>query len=144
MSCGGDGLLKLWDVRSGECTASFEEQEGKVWALTGSGLQDQLLASGGADSAVVLWRDASKEKAEEADSAKALETSLKQDFSNALQVSMLSISCPSFPCLSQSVEAHSSMLSLNFGLQVPYLGCWLQEGKMTRSAAILQPSLFCS
>lgn len=89
MSCGGDGLLKLWDVRSGECNATFEEQEGKIWALTNGGLQDKFMASGGADSAVTLWQDATQEKLQEADTAKALQISLQQDFSNALQVQLI-------------------------------------------------------
>ena len=86
MTSGGDGLLKLWEVRSGECTATFEEQEGKVWALTSSGEQDKWVASGGADSLVNIWEDASQERLEEADAAKALEVDLQQEFSNALQV----------------------------------------------------------
>ena len=90
LTSGGDGLLKLWEVRSGECTATFEEQEGKVWALTSSGEQDKWVASGGADSLVNIWEDASQEKLEEADAAKALEVDLQQEFSNALQVHNLS------------------------------------------------------
>ena len=86
LTAGADGLLKLWEVRSGECTATFEEQEGKVWALTSGGEQDKWVASGGADSLVNIWEDASQEKLEEADAAKALEVGLQQEFSNALQV----------------------------------------------------------
>lgn len=66
--------------------ATFEEQEGKVWALTSGGEQDKWVASGGADSQVNIWEDASQEKLEEADAAKSLEMGLQQEFSNALQV----------------------------------------------------------
>lgn len=87
LSSGGDGLLKLWEVRTGECTATFEEQEGRVWALTSSGLQDRLIASGGADSLINIWEDSTQEMLEEHDNARAMEVGLQQEFSNAMQVS---------------------------------------------------------
>ncbi len=34
VSTGADGLVKLWGVRSAECTATFDEHEGKVAAPT--------------------------------------------------------------------------------------------------------------
>lgn len=34
VSSGADGLVKLWGVRSAECTATFDEHEGKVAAPT--------------------------------------------------------------------------------------------------------------
>ncbi len=34
VSTGADGLVKLWGVRSAECTATFDEHEGKVPAPT--------------------------------------------------------------------------------------------------------------
>lgn len=39
VSAGADGLVKLWSVRTSECTATFDEHEGKVWALAAAGLQ---------------------------------------------------------------------------------------------------------
>jgi WD40 repeat protein len=30
VSAGADGLVKLWGVRTSECTATFDEHEGKV------------------------------------------------------------------------------------------------------------------
>ena len=109
MSSGGDGLLKLWDVRSGECTATFEEQEGKVWALTSAGEQDKCMASGGADSTVHIWEDASQERLQEADTAKALEVGLQQEFSNALQVSSL---LPSVHARQKPLQATSNSLNI--------------------------------
>ena len=32
VSAGADGLVKLWGVRTSECTATFDEHEGKVGA----------------------------------------------------------------------------------------------------------------
>lgn len=107
LSSGGDGLLKLWDVRSGECSATFEEQEGKVWALTSAGEQNSWVASGGADSLVNIWEDASQEKLEEANASKAMEMGLQQEFSNALQVIPDSFfSDPSLPF--QKIYLHST------------------------------------
>ena len=86
LSSGAEGLLKLWDVRSGECTAGFEEHEGKVWALTSSGPSDSVVASGGADSTIYIWEDASQHQLEETSNAKLAEIAANQDFQNALQV----------------------------------------------------------
>jgi len=86
LSSGAEGLLKLWDVRSGECTASFEEHEGKVWALASGGSSDSVIASGGADSTIFIWEDASQHQLEEASNAKLAEIAANQEFHNALQV----------------------------------------------------------
>lgn len=37
MSCGADGLLKLWSVASGECVNTLDEHEDKVRARVGVG-----------------------------------------------------------------------------------------------------------
>lgn len=36
VSCSGDGLLKLWTVKTSECVATFDAHEGKIWALDGN------------------------------------------------------------------------------------------------------------
>ena len=33
VSAAADGLIKLWQVRTADCAASFEEHDGKVWAM---------------------------------------------------------------------------------------------------------------
>lgn len=35
VSCSGDGLLKLWTVKTSECVATFDAHDGKIWALDG-------------------------------------------------------------------------------------------------------------
>jgi len=35
VSCSGDGLLKLWTIKTSECTATFDGHDGKIWALDG-------------------------------------------------------------------------------------------------------------
>ena len=56
MSAGADGLLKLWSVRSSECTTTLDAHEDKVWALAAGG-GGAVLASGGGDGAVAVWED---------------------------------------------------------------------------------------
>ena len=34
VSTGADGLVKLWGVRSAECTATFDEHDGKARGLS--------------------------------------------------------------------------------------------------------------
>lgn len=32
---GGDGLIKLWAIKSGECFATYDQHEGKVLVFAG-------------------------------------------------------------------------------------------------------------
>ncbi len=46
LTCGADGLVKLWNVRSAECVATFDEHSDKIWALAVGGDADNLLVTG--------------------------------------------------------------------------------------------------
>lgn len=35
VTAGADGLLKLWNIKTSECTATFDDHDGRIWALTG-------------------------------------------------------------------------------------------------------------
>jgi len=35
VTAGADGLLKLWSIKTSECTATFDDHDGRIWALTG-------------------------------------------------------------------------------------------------------------
>jgi FOG: WD40 repeat len=35
VTTGADGLLKLWNISTSECTATFDDHDGRIWALTG-------------------------------------------------------------------------------------------------------------
>jgi len=64
ISSGSDGLLKLWNIKSNECVATFDNHEDKVWALTVK--QDgQYIVSGSADSKITFWEDISEKEREE-------------------------------------------------------------------------------
>ena len=171
MTTSADGLVKLWGVRSSECTATFDEHDGKVprqrppapglplvplpqsccsacyatehtctillpqracfcmpfflfslegvapyedllslpagadqgaqasggrilhtiaceqvWALAVGGEQERLLATGGADARVNVWRDATAEDEAAARSEAAAAAGKAQDLANALEV----------------------------------------------------------
>jgi len=62
MSTGVDGLVKLWQIRTAECAATFEEHTGKVWCIDVLG---ERMVSGGTDSKLCVWRDVTKNKAQE-------------------------------------------------------------------------------
>ena len=59
MSAGGDGLLKLWNIRTTDNVASFEEHTDKIWTFDMS--KDGKMISGGVDSKFFVWRDASED-----------------------------------------------------------------------------------
>lgn len=93
MSAGADGLVKLWGVRSSECTATFDEHEGKVWALAVAGENDAVLATGGADACVNIWRDCTAEDEATAVATRTQAAVKAQELSNALQVGLLARRC---------------------------------------------------
>jgi U3 small nucleolar RNA-associated protein 13 len=35
VTAGADGLLKLWNIKTSECTATFDDHDGRIWALGG-------------------------------------------------------------------------------------------------------------
>jgi len=35
VTAGADGLLKLWNIKTSECTATLDDHDGRIWALTG-------------------------------------------------------------------------------------------------------------
>lgn len=65
ISCGADGLVKLWTVKSNECVATYDHHEDKVWALVVGG-KTELLATGGSDAVVNLWLNSTASDKEEA------------------------------------------------------------------------------
>jgi U3 small nucleolar RNA-associated protein 13 len=55
-SAGGDGLVKVWDVGSGEVQCTLDNHEDRVWALTVHP-DTNMLISGGGDSVITFWED---------------------------------------------------------------------------------------
>jgi WD40 repeat protein len=63
VSCGADGLLKLWEIRGGECLNTFDAHTQKIWALAvrPAELKDVESSSAGSGSASAAASFASKE-----------------------------------------------------------------------------------
>lgn len=59
-SAGGDGLVKVWDVNSGETETTLDNHEDRVWALAVHP-ETNMIVSGSADSTVTFWKDTSSE-----------------------------------------------------------------------------------
>ena len=58
-SAGGDGLVKVWDVSSGETECTLDNHEDRVWALAVHPT-DNTIVSGSGDSTVSFWTDTTK------------------------------------------------------------------------------------
>ncbi|KAI0196562.1 WD40-repeat-containing domain protein [Xylaria flabelliformis] len=59
-SAGGDGLVKVWDVNSGENECTLDNHEDRVWALAVHP-DTNMIVSGSGDSTVTFWKDTSTE-----------------------------------------------------------------------------------
>ncbi|KAI5921358.1 WD40-repeat-containing domain protein [Camillea tinctor] len=59
-SAGGDGLVKVWDVNSGEAECTLDNHEDRVWALAVQP-ETNMIVSGSGDSTVTFWKDTSTE-----------------------------------------------------------------------------------
>ncbi|KAI1330132.1 WD40-repeat-containing domain protein [Xylariaceae sp. FL0255] len=59
-SAGGDGLVKVWDVNSGENECTLDNHEDRVWALAVHP-ETNTIVSGSGDSTVTFWKDTSTE-----------------------------------------------------------------------------------
>lgn len=57
-SAGGDGLVKVWDVQTGEVACTLDNHEDRVWALA-INPSTNMIVSGSADATVTFWRDTS-------------------------------------------------------------------------------------
>lgn len=86
LSCGGDALVKLWDVHSAECINTFDEHEDRIWTLKTSGADEGRMITGGSDSILTVWKNTTIED-EEIEASKLVEETVKeQELSNALEV----------------------------------------------------------
>ncbi|KAH6892281.1 WD40-repeat-containing domain protein [Thelonectria olida] len=59
-SAGGDGLVKVWDVNTGETEATLDNHEDRVWAVAVHP-DNNTIVSGSGDSTVTFWKDTSSE-----------------------------------------------------------------------------------
>jgi U3 small nucleolar RNA-associated protein 13 len=60
VSCDGEGIIRVTDIRSSECVLSLDAHEDKIWALDLSS-DGQLLVTGAADSTLKVFRDTTAE-----------------------------------------------------------------------------------
>lgn len=56
VSAGGDGLVKVWTIKSGECETTLDNHTDRIWSLALNEKED-MLVSGGGDSVITFWED---------------------------------------------------------------------------------------
>ena len=85
LSSGSDGLIKLWAVKTSECSLTLDAHEDKVWALdvleSHNGVE---LISGSADSVMVRWRDCTAADEQKGAAEAAMRMEQEQELSNAV------------------------------------------------------------
>lgn len=86
-SPGADGLVKLWDSRTGINSNTFEGHDDRLWGLAAAdSTTESIVATGGGDARVVIWRDVTAVKAAEAEAAEEGLVLRQQELANALAV----------------------------------------------------------
>jgi U3 small nucleolar RNA-associated protein 13 len=83
ISSGSDGLLKLWNVKTYECIATWDAHTDKIWSLCAS-QDDVYLVSGGADSLIQFWQDYSEQEEQQQHADNELRLLSEQKLSNYL------------------------------------------------------------
>lgn len=84
LSAGADGLVKLWNVRTAECIATFDGHEDKIWALALGDRDGDVVASGGSDGSIAVWKDSTEADRETAMKEAETETLREQELDNAV------------------------------------------------------------
>ncbi|KAL9050085.1 MAG: hypothetical protein Q9162_006851 [Coniocarpon cinnabarinum] len=75
-SAAGDGLVKIWDIKTGEVAATLDNHTDRVWALLAHSCNDFLI-SGGGDGVITWWRNTTSTQA--AASAAAATARIEED-----------------------------------------------------------------
>jgi len=78
VSAGGDGLVKVWTIKSGECDTTLDNHTDRIWSLALSE-EENILVSGGGDSVITFWEDSTAAEKEKV--AKALEERVEKSVS---------------------------------------------------------------
>jgi|SRR5271170_4534158 len=56
VSAGGDGLVKVWTIKTGECETTLDNHTDRIWSLA-LNEEENTLVSGGGDSVITFWED---------------------------------------------------------------------------------------
>jgi len=75
VSAGGDGLVKVWTIKTGECEVTLDNHTDRIWSLA-LNENESVLVSGGGDSVMTFWGDTTALEKEK--QAKILEERVEQ------------------------------------------------------------------
>ena len=84
LSCGSDGVIKLWNIKTNECVNTFDNHEDRIWSLATKNDGDEFV-SGGSDSIINFWKDYTEIEEEEAAQQRENKILQEQQLSNFLR-----------------------------------------------------------
>lgn len=84
ITAGGDGLIKLFNVKTSDCILTLDEHSARVWAMAVK-KDESGFVTGGSDSCLIKWKDITEEvKLEKIKKMEEMELE-EQKLSNYLQ-----------------------------------------------------------
>lgn len=88
LSAGGDGLIKLWNVKTGECVTTLDEHDDRIWSFVVNKSGNRFVSSD-ASSLLVTWRDTTQERKDKAIAEKAELVQNEQKLENYVKLKKL-------------------------------------------------------
>eukprot|EP00658_Telonema_sp_P-2_P001115 TRINITY_DN10421_c0_g1_i3.p1 TRINITY_DN10421_c0_g1~~TRINITY_DN10421_c0_g1_i3.p1 ORF type:complete len:295 (-),score=82.73 TRINITY_DN10421_c0_g1_i3:296-1180(-) len=82
VSTGGDGLFKVWTIKSNECVNTFDQHTDKIWAMAVHP-DHGTVVTGASDSTINIWKDKTADVEQEALMADEEKELQRQELMNA-------------------------------------------------------------
>jgi U3 small nucleolar RNA-associated protein 13 len=83
LSCAGDGLVKVWNVKDEECALTLDAHDDKIWSFA-TARDEGWFVSAAADGTMHVWEDNTQQRLEVEREQKQDEVRMEQQFANLL------------------------------------------------------------
>lgn len=85
VSCGADGLIKIWDMKTGEIIKTFDNHDDKIWCLASKNNGEWLISADN-EGTINLWKDNTLEILKENQKEEKLVIEQQQSLENYIRL----------------------------------------------------------